>query len=629
MASVVAAAGIVTTVVVTAGIYIRLRFPTILSDLQFIRLIAGVILERKKFAKTCYTVIDLFMESVDRHPTKPLILSEDKSLTYEEVDKLSNRFAHYVRKDGTLKVKDVVAVLMHNGPELCWTSLGLGKLGITGALINFNLRSNALLHCIKVSKASIVICEADAGLIDALTDIESGLDGLGIQVWLIGKQVEHPVTPRMKHISWDVQSQPDHRPSRHLRDGLELSDSALYIYTSGTTGLPKPVRITWNKLHGGSYILTIYNKGPDNVVYSPLPMYHSASYIIGFMGVIRIGMTLALRKKFSVRYFWDDVRKYNATIIQYIGETCRYLLDAPKSPSDGVYDHTIELAIGNGLRANIWTEFQTRFNIQQIGEFYGSTEGNQLTFNLDGKVGSCGRQTNFMRMLTGTFEVLECNVETSEPIRRSDGLCTILPPGEAGLLVSKVTSTSPVDGYAAPKAVNEKKLIRNVKKPLDEYFNFGDILLIDKEGYLYFKDRLGDTFRWKGENVATTEVDNVLTDFPDIIVANTYGVEVKGNEGRAGMSCVVSSSCSENMLSQLYVHLTERLPAYACPKFLRFVKEMPVTGTYKHRKVELLKEGFDPQIVEDPMYFFDQTAKSYSLLDMPAFEKILRGEVRL
>ncbi|XP_071964979.1 long-chain fatty acid transport protein 6-like [Antedon mediterranea] len=623
-------AGII-TIAASATIYLRLRFPTIGSDLKFIKLIAGVMLENKKFGKKSYTIIDLFMDSVDKHPNKTLLLDENGSVTYEEVDHLSSKFAHYVREEGTLKLKDVAAVLMYNSPVFCWTCLGLGKLGITGALLNFNLRSDALLHCIKVSKARVIICENDPAFIDALTEIDSGLKDLGVSIWVIGKETaDHPKTPLMKNITWDLQSQPIHRPSRHLRDGLKLDDIAVYIYTSGTTGLPKPARISWSKLHKGSYIMTIYDKGPDNVVYTPLPMYHSAGYIISFMCVIRIGMTLAMRKKFSVRYFWDDVRKFKATIIQYIGETCRYLLDAPQNPNDGVYDHTVSLAIGNGLRECIWNEFQTRFNIERIGEFYGATEGNLLTFNLDGKVGSCGQVSEFMRMVAGTLEIVECDFETSEPIRNSKGMCTLLAPGQAGLVINQITPKTPVDGYVASKEVNEKKMIRNVKKQGDVYFNFGDLLFMDKEGYLYFKDRIGDTFRWKGENVATTEVDNVLTDFDGVNIANTYGVEVGENEGRAGMSCVVLKfDFNEDVWKQLYSHVTDKLPIYACPKFLRYVKEMPVTGTFKHCKVQLLKEGFNPENVKDPLYYFDQKAKSYKLLDSPAYESIMSGEIRL
>ncbi|XP_072040907.1 long-chain fatty acid transport protein 2-like [Amphiura filiformis] len=611
---------------VIAG-YMRTKYgPTVWQDILALRARKNRADDVLRQLMSGITLMDVIEGHAQNTPDKNCILFKDDVYSYADVDSEANRMALFSLHSGVVKPRETVAVLMHNEPAFVMTWLAFNKIGVTTAFLNYNQKAQTLLHCIKTCEAKAVICGRDPELLDELMKIMPDLKALGITIWVHGR-LEDVLPGVVSHL--DTRGYSGDPIPRDLRMEQKLQDMACYIFTSGTTGMPKPCNVSVQRLFASSFAQAAL-LGPDDVLYTALPLYHSAGFLVGLIQILRAGGTVAISPHFSASRFWDDVRKYKATEVQYIGETCRYLLAQPPRPDDGKYDHVVRIAIGNGLRPDIWQEFQRRFNIQVIAEFYGATEGNHTTINLDGKIGACGRYSPFLKAWFDVMEFIQCDHDTAEPIRDNTGMCIPVAPGEQGLLVCKITPATPLHGYKASNEANEKKIIRNVKKQGDVYFNTGDMLSYDKEGYLYFGDRLGDTFRWKGENVATTEVAQVLHQYPGIMEANVYGVKVPENlDGRAGMAAIVLSDDSQLDMKKFYQYVTKNLPMYACPKFLRIMPEMHITVTYKHRKTDLVKEGFDPNLVQDPLYFLEPEKEAYVPLDTQVLQKIVSGRAKL
>lgn len=407
-----------------------------------------------------------------------------------------------------------------------------------------------------------------------------------------------------------------------------FSDKMVYIYTSGTTGLPKAAVIKHSRAAFAAIGMRIMiGMTSSDILYDPLPIYHTAGGIIGVGQSLLMGTTTVIRRKFSVTRYWADCEKYGCTAGQYIGEICRYLLSMPEKPEDK--QHKIRVMFGNGLRPTIWEDFQKRFSIPKICEFYGSTEGNANIINMDGRPGAVG----FVSVLFPSVypvALLKVDEETKEIVRDANGLCVICRPGETGEFIGKIVKNDPVrdfHGYADQKAT-ATKIVKDVFVKGDCAFLSGDILVMDEEGYLYFKDRTGDTFRWKGENVATGEVEGVVskvTGHADVVV---YGVEVPGAEGRAGMAAILDENNTLD-IKLLYGIVTKSLPSYARPLFVRIVKELEKTGTYKLKKVKLQEAGFNPNTIEDNLYFLDIKQKAYVPLSVDIYNKIVNGEMRM
>lgn len=413
------------------------------------------------------------------------------------------------------------------------------------------------------------------------------------------------------------------------RKDITINDEALYIYTSGTTGNPKAARLPHVR------VLTMMagfsaaaNSTEKDRMYCVLPLYHSAGGVCAVGAVLTVGGAVIIRRKFSAREFFTDCGKYEATLFQYIGELCRYLLNAEENPKER--KHKIRMAIGNGLRPEIWPAFQKRFNIPRVLEFYGATEGNVALLNYDGTVGAVGRIPGWAKKRFNV-EIVKFNTETETVVRGPDGLCIACAPGEAGEALGKIstdpnTPTGRFDGYAE-KEETEKKILRDVFEKGDQWFRTGDLLKQDKRGYFYFVDRIGDTFRWKGENVSTNEVSEAISVFPGIKEANVYGVSVPGTDGRAGMAAIV---CDPGLdLVKLHAHICKELPDYARPLFIRLSHEMEVTGTFKHRKVELVKEGIDLMLIKEPVYFNSPVEKKFVPLTAELHGQICSGAFKL
>ncbi|XP_071964618.1 long-chain fatty acid transport protein 2-like [Antedon mediterranea] len=598
-----------------AGFYLHRKYrDAMANDMKLIRFGYRAYKFRSGMESERKTVVDIFLHHVANDPNKHMILFEDSVYTYAEAEKESNKIGNYLRSTKVLQQKDTVALIMPNEPAFIFSFFGLAKIGINCALINYNLRGRALLHCIKISGAKSILCSGAGELVEALVEILPELQQIGIVVWVLRSGEEMPAG--ITGIADHIQRASDAPIPYECRNTITHEDNAIYIYTSGTTGLPKACKVSHGRQLSTAFVLDVYGMSSDDIVYAPLPLYHSSGFVLGFLNIMRVGGTLALSRKFSNSHFWDDVRRYRCTVIQYIGETCRYLLAQPRRHDDGKYAHKLRLAIGNGLRPDIWEEFQSRFNIKQIGEIWGATEGNTMFFNIDGKVGAVGRYTPLLKFLSRGIHILKYDVDGAEPIRDKNGRCIPVLPGEMGLMVIKINPPlNAYEGYVG-KAATLKKILHSVFKEGDMYFNSGDLIKIDKEGYVYFMDRLGDTFRWKGENVATTEVAETLNDFPGILEANVYGVKVPGRDGRAGMAALtLQDNVDELDFKKLYAFVTTKLPSYACPKFLRIMTTMHITGTFKHQKGSLVKDGFDPSLVLDPLYMIDPSSKTYVALN--------------
>ncbi|KAM9495064.1 long-chain fatty acid transport protein 2 [Clarias gariepinus] len=597
--------------------------PYLLQDCAYMLRAArfGLRLERYKRTARFYSILDCFLDAVRKHPHKPFIHFTGETHSYSDVDRESNKVARALQEVAGLKQGDVVALFLGNDPRFIWIWLGLAKLGCASALLNFNIRSKSLLHCFSCCGANVLV--VDEELCSAVEEILPALREKGIRVYVLSDACS---TDGIKGISQAIAQASDEALSPSLRANVKYTSTALYIYTSGTTGLPKAATVTHEKVWAASFIQGVSGVTSKDVFYINLPLYHSAGFLIGFTGCIERGNTVVLRRKFSATQFWDDCKKYNVTVMQYIGETMRYLCNTPKRDNDR--DHKVKIAIGNGVRSDVWNEFLGRFGNIHVRELYASTEGNIGFINYTTKVGVVGR-VNYLHKKFFPYSLIKFDIEKEEPVRNADGFCVPVAPGEPGLLVGKITIKSPFAGYAGNKQQTEKKRLRDVFVKGDLYFNSGDLLKIDHENFVYFQDRVGDTFRWKGENVATTEVSDILSMVDCIEEANVYGVTVKGHEGRIGMAAIVLKEGKEFDGVDTCRVVANYLPVYAQPRFIRIQSSLELTGTFKMKKVKLVEEGFDPALIRDPLYFLDVVEKKYTTLTQEMYNSVIAGDIKL
>jgi len=560
-------------------------------------------------------ITDDLEAAVDRWRERPAITFEGAELTYGGLDALANRYAHWAEFAG-LRRGETVALLMPNRLDYLPIWFGLSKVGVTTALINNQLTGEALAHCLNTSGA--IHCLIDDETWPAFEGARPLLQQ-ATQAWTLGVAQGdlHDLGKALKSCS-------DLRPERGRREGLTAKDTALYIFTSGTTGMPKAARITHMRAQ-------LYMRGfagatgarPDDRVYVTLPLYHATGGLCGAGAALLAGACMVLKRRFSLSQFWPDITAERCTMFVYIGELCRYLVNAPEAAEDR--GHALRLIFGNGLRPDVWEKLVGRFAVPRVLEFYGSTEGNVSMFNFDGKLGAIGRAPAYLK---GFFNIrlAKFDVEAEAPMRGPDGRCIEAAVGEAGECLGQIKNDarSAYVGYA-DKQASEKKVLHDAFAPGDAWFRTGDLLRQDEEGYFYFVDRIGDTFRWKGENVSTSEVAGVLAEAPGVKEVNVYGVKVGDLDGRAGMAGLVVADDFDLVAFAEFVG--QRLPPYAQPLFLRRLPEIAVTGTFKYRKLDLVAEGFDPSKVRDPL--FVRGPKGYQKITRPLYAKIVAGEMRL
>ncbi|XP_040826440.1 long-chain fatty acid transport protein 6 [Ochotona curzoniae] len=599
----------------------KLLFPYFWTDFWFLLKVMryGIRTEVYKRSGKLVTVLDKFLNQAERQPHKPFIIYEGDVHTYRDVDRRSNRVAHVFLRHSSLKKGDTVALLMTNEPDFIHIWFGLAKLGCVVAFLNSNIRAHCLLHCIRTCEPAALVVGAD--LLGAVEEILPSLLK-DISIWGMQDSVPQGVISLKHKLST---SSDDPVPRSHRR-ASNLKSTCLYIFTSGTTGLPKAAVITQLQALRGSTGLWAFGCTADDIIYITLPLYHSSASLLGIGGCVELGATCVLKKKFSASQFWNDCKKYNVTVFQYIGELCRYLCKQPKR--EGEKDHRVRLAVGNGMRSDVWRQFLDRFGHIKMCEFYGATEGNISFMNHTGKIGSVGR-TNFFYKLFFSFDLVKYDFQKDEPMRNEQNWCTPVKKGEPGLLISRVNTKNPFFGYVGSSRHTKSKLLVDVFKKGDVYFNTGDLMVQDEENFLYFWDRIGDTFRWKGENVATTEVADVVGMLDFIQETNVYGVPVPGYEGKAGMASIILKPHKSLDLEKVYEQVVTSLPAYAYPRFLRIQEKMETTGTFKLLKFQLVEEGFDPLKISDPLYFMDNLKKSYIPLTKELYDQVLLGEIRL
>jgi len=565
-------------------------------------------------------VCDDFENAVDKYADHTALVFEGERYTYRQFDALANRFAAWGLAQGVAH-GDTVALLLPNRAEYVPAWVGLSKIGAAAALINNNLTGAALAHCLSISGATHVITDTES--LAAIDTIRAGL-ARPLTYWVI--DAEGALEGDRKSLDLKEPKLAPERPPAAYRTGLKSRDVALYIYTSGTTGLPKAAKITHMRaqLYMRSFAGAT-NSNAEDKTYCVLPLYHATGGLCGVGSALLNGGTLVLRRKFSATHFWDDVVEHGCTVFVYIGELCRYLTNQAPHPKERA--HQLKLAFGNGLRPEVWEEFQSRFGVPRVLEFYGSTEGNVSMFNFDGKPGAIGRVPPYLQR-NFAVKLVKFDVEAEMPVRGEDGLCVLTAPGEPGEAVGLIKDDARHNftGYA-DKAASDRKILRDVIEKDDAWFRTGDLMRQDEEGYFYFVDRIGDTFRWKGENVSTTEVAEAISRYPGVDEANVYGVKVGQLDGRAGMVAITPGA--DFKIEGLRDYLVRELPPYARPLFIRMAPAIETTGTFKYRKVDLVRDGFDPAKIEHDVYFDHPEQQAYARVTPELFAQIQSGAFRL
>ncbi len=557
-------------------------------------------------------------ELAAKYGDAPALLSERENFTYAELFARSNRYSRWALREG-VKKGDAVCLLMPNRPDYLAAWLGVTRVGGIMALLNTNLTGASLAHCIDVAQADHIIVTSE--LRDAYERTKPLLK-TSPKLWIHGGGDDAP------RIDTELLVLPGDALLDHERRTLTIEDRALYIYTSGTTGMPKAANINHYRVMLACFgFAGVMDTRATDRMYDCLPMYHTVGGLVATGPLLIAGGSTVIREKFSAREFWDDIVGHDCTLVQYIGELCRYLVNSPPHPKET--SHRLRLACGNGLRPDIWDEFKTRFRIPLILEFYAATEGNVLLFNFEGKSGAIGRLPWYIASRF-PVELVKFDVEAEQPVRDKKGHCVRCAPDEAGEAIGKIVvdPSRPggrFEGYAN-KQDDERKILRNVFEKGDAWFRTGDLMRKDADGYFYFVDRVGDTFRWNGENVSTTEVAEAINPFPGIADATVYGVRVPHRDGRAGMAAIVCEHCD---LKGLYRHIENALPPYARPVFLRLRQNIEMTSTFKQKKIDLVRDGFDPSAITDPVFFNDPKARAFVRLDKALYDEICGGKMRL
>jgi fatty-acyl-CoA synthase len=568
-------------------------------------------------ARTLPVVID---ELAERFGEAPALLSDNENFSFRQLAERAHRYSRWALSQG-LQPGEAVALMMVNRPEYMAIWLGLGSVGVVTALLNTHLSGASLAHAVAVAAPKAVIVDAGhaAALAEALERSASTPT-----IWLHGE-----AAGRRPRIDLAVEALSAAPLTEAERPAVTLSDRALMIYTSGTTGLPKAAHVSHHRVMMWSHWFAgMTDARADDRLYNCLPMYHSVGGVVATGSVLIAGGSVVLRERFSASRFWTDIARWDCTLVQYIGELCRYLMAAPPTPEETT--HRLRVVCGNGLRPDIWTAFQDRFHIPRILEFYAATEGNFSLYNAEGHPGAIGRIPSFLAHRFPAA-IVRFDPATGAPARGEDGFCIRCPRGDVGEAIGRIAAdpnnlSARFEGYTDP-ADSEKKVLRDVFAPGDAWLRTGDLMRMDDKGFYYFVDRIGDTFRWKGENVATTEVSEAICAYPSVQAANVYGVSVPGADGRAGMAALVVDQDFD--LAGLRAHLAGRLPDYARPLFLRIVDDLAATETFKQKKQDLVEDGFDPSRIADPLYFNDASSGAYLRLDDALFGAIIGGRMRL
>ena len=559
--------------------------------------------------RTLAAIVD---EMAGKYPDRPALTGDDSALTYGELAALSCRYSRWAL-DHDLRSGDRVALMMDNHPNYVAIWIGLSRIGVVVALINPQLVGASLVHCISVAASDRVIVDAA---------------NLGVLVGALGSAPAlYVYVHGEKHGEFErIDAAIERFPARPL--GAEegerpsLSDVALLIFTSGTTGMPKAALVShyrivmWSEWFAG-----IIDARVEDRLYNCLPLCHSVGGVVGIGSALVVGASVIVRRNFSATQFWADVIAARATIFLYIGELCRYLLDVQGEKE--APRHDLRLCFGNGLRSDVWEAFARNFTIPKIIEFYASTEGSFSIFNLEGKPGSIGRIPSYLAHRS-PVTLVKFDIATEQPARGAEGYCIRCATDEIGEALGIIEAQASrlatrFEGYA-DAAETERKILRDVFVKGDAWFRTGDLMKIDANGFFYFVDRIGDTFRWKGENVSTSQVVATLRAAPGVLEAGVYAVEAPFADGRVGMAALVVSPGFD--LAMLRRHANSHLPQFARPRFLRLCERLSVTETFKLRKMEYVREGYNPSLTDDRLFFDDIRQGAYRPLDKQLHDEI-------
>lgn len=579
---------------------------------------------RQAYLRTPNTAAGLglaFEKAVQRNPEGIALRFEDQSFSYTELNGWANQIAHYYLSLGAKK-GDVVALMVENRPEMVASVIGLAKLGVTIALLNTSQVGKVLAHSINLVKPIALIVGEECR--HAVNEIRDELNIAADRFhWFADQPTQQnpgQAPEGFINLAEVIDTFPKFNPS--TTHNVQGKDGLFYIYTSGTTGLPKAVIFTnsrWTLAYGTyGHVL---NLGTEDVMYCTLPLYHATGMVVCWCGVIAGAGTFAIRRKFSTSSFWKDVQKFDASAIGYVGELCRYLMDAPSSELEK--GHRVKKMIGNGMRPNIWDKFKYRFGIEEVLELYASSEGNvgfSNVFNFDNTVG----------FSPTPYAIVEFDKDKNEPVRDAKGHCKRVKKGTTGLLIGKITRRSPFDGYTDPEK-NKSVIMKDVFCKGDAYFNTGDLVRDIGFRHAQFVDRLGDTFRWKGENVSTTEVENMLTEYDKIVEAVVYGVEIPNTNGRAGMAAITlkpEAELNDTDLKEMLSCFKKCLPAYSVPVFLRIQQQVETTATFKYQKNKLKEQAFDPSKTDERLLVCLPGADAYCDVTAEVFTNIQAYQYR-
>lgn len=559
-----------------------------------------------------------FETATQRNPGGIAVLYEDRRYSYQDFNQRANQIVHYLAARGIGK-GDVVGVFLENRPELLVTVLALSKLGAVSAMLNTSQAQNVLIHSINLVKPCAIVIGEE--LLAAFAEVRDSIDALSRGLYYIADQdtFRDPGEAPLGYLNLMRESLDAPQDDPATTQQIHKDDACFYIYTSGTTGLPKAGIFKhgrWMKAYGGFGIIAMDMQASD-VVYSTLPLYHGTGLCVCWGSAIAGAGGFAIRRKFSASSFWDDTRTFNATVIGYVGELCRYLLDQPTCPDD--LDNPVRKMLGNGLRPGVWGPFKQRFGLEHVCEFYGASEGNigfSNILNFDNTIG-------FSLM---PWALVEYDRDKESPVRDNKGFLKKVERGQPGLLLAKIDEKTPLDGYTDPEKTRQV-VLENVFEPGDRYFNTGDMLRCIGFGHAQFVDRLGDTFRWKGENVSTTEVENLLIQHPRIAEVVVYGVGIPNTNGCAGMAAITLHDPEAPMdMRELLNYAKCQLPPYAVPLFLRIKRDMETTGTFKYQKKTLKQEAFDPtKTGDEPVYAWLPGSDCYVPVNDELFTNIIGG----
>ena len=551
----------------------------------------------------------LFQDTTEKFSERPFLYFEDEMWTYGHTNKAANSMARYLVSTG-VKHGDRVVLFMENRPSFLISLLALNKIGAIAVLINTSLTGDPLIHCINSSDA--VKCIVGAERASPLEDVLNQINITKQEDFL---WVEDTAQYSLPDWAIDLKAQLDLSDDDNLEEtnSVRVKDVACYIFTSGTTGVPKAAICPNQKLMAASVNIKMagYRINETDCMHNSLPLYHSTGLMLGICAVIQAGASTFIKRKFSASSFWDEVQKYNTTALVYIGELCRYLANTETTSAE--QNNPLQVMVGNGLRPDVWDIFKERFGVDRIVEIYGASEGNALFMNLLNKDKTIG-------MTNAQVALIEYDVAEDKIIKNEDGTCKKIINHDPGLLIVFISPNSVFNGYTDAQAT-EKKILRDVFEKGDAWFNTGDLIKTVDVGYALgkthyqFVDRVGDTFRWKSENVSTNEVGEILNGFKDVNMSNVYGVEIPGCEGRAGMAAFSLEDASSFDWQAFSDYVEKSLPKYARPLFIRIIEEMDTTGTFKLKKNDLRNEAFNIDKVTDQIYCLKPNSSNYEVLD--------------